>query len=208
MIGRRGRQTGFSLLELVVAMGLFTVIMGLVFKLVSESQQSFGRNQSAAEAHQNAEFAALRVTEILRAAGANPANIPSINVLSFIRHTTSGDATSVNILSDLNGNGTSNDNVEGALPFTSDYFILTSENVTLRHNEDAHTIELVDNTTDGSSSVTLAENIETFQVEILENSREAKVTITATPSVRFAKVAYGGESNHTVVTQTRLRNRF
>lgn len=208
MATERARQTGFSLLELILVLGLFSVIMGVVFHFVAQCQITFAANQTLAEAHQNADFASLRVAEILRGAGANPANLASINALSFLRYTDADSLTSVDILSDLNGDGSSNDNVEGSDEFTSQYYILSSENVTLQHNPDAQTIELVDNTADGSASVTLADHIRAFEVEILENSREARITITAGPSRRGVGDGSLLDTEYTVVSTVQLRNRF
>ena len=208
MTTSRTRQAGFSLLELVIATGLFTVVMGVVFQFVVQSQKSFAANQAVADAHENADFASLRVAEILRGAGANPANIPSINSLSFLKYTSPNNHSSVDILSDLNGNGNSNDNIDGSAEFSSRFYILTSENVTLRHNAWAQTIELVDHTAGASSSVTLVEHIKGFEVEILENSRDAKITITAGSSAGTANNLSSVDATYTVVSEVKLRNRF
>src|SRR5689334_9912736 len=93
-------QSGFSLLELVVSVAILGIIMGSAFQLMGTSQISFDRNQVQAEAHANADFAAGRVTEIIRGAMSNPANITLVN--PFLITQPDGE-TSIDIKSDLDG---------------------------------------------------------------------------------------------------------
>src|SRR4051794_2261778 len=101
-------EKGFSLMELVVAVGILMVVMAIAFKLASKSQTSANANQVLAQAHENAEFALSRVSEIIRSAGSNPTSVSTQNPLNFF---VSGSVSSVRILSDLNGDGDESDTV-------------------------------------------------------------------------------------------------
>src|SRR5262245_4848397 len=99
-------ERGFSLLELVITVAILTIVMGAAFQLVADSQASFDRNQLLAEAHQNADFAVLRVTELLRGAGTNPNGTTAITPTTFLTNRDVNNTTSTHqlrILSDLDG---------------------------------------------------------------------------------------------------------
>jgi prepilin-type N-terminal cleavage/methylation domain-containing protein len=213
-------ENGFSLIELVVVVAILTIIMGAAFQLMTNSQVSYDRNQILAEAHQNADFAVTRVSELLRGSGANPERNASINELDFIQNkqnpTDSFDPSIVRIRSDLNGDTDLDDRVTAS---GSQYFLLASEDVTLKYfqnpttvggrNIPGNTICIIDNTTGEGQGVPyiLAEHIVSFKCPVTPPiPAEVTVTIEAGPSRAVAP----GDPRYitfTRVMQIRLRNR-
>lgn len=214
-------QTGFSLLELVIAVGLMTIITGAGFNLMTRSQISFDANQIQAEAHANAAFALGRVTEIVRGAGANPSNVATVNALNFL---TNPDASSVRIKSDLNGDGDVRDRVEDAGGgASSQFFIVSSEDVTLKYyatdtvvngvTVQGRTIGMIDNTpltgttaTYDLTPVVIAQNILGFSCPAGTNPREVRLAVSAGPS-RSMQTSDPRFRSFAMETRIRLRNR-
>jgi prepilin-type N-terminal cleavage/methylation domain-containing protein len=214
-------EAGFSLLELVVVAAILTVIMGAAFGLMADSQESFDRNQILAEAHQNADFAVLRVTELLRSAGSNPNGITTVNSLTFLSNKDYG-STTVNtkllrILSDLDCDGFTTSRVSNS---GSQYYILSSEDVTLKYYQQettdqgvtvpAYSLCMKDNTAGSNPSqfvpVVLASNVLDFTCTVGSDPREVTVAITAGPSHPIPTT----DPRYVTFTRTseiRLRNR-
>jgi prepilin-type N-terminal cleavage/methylation domain-containing protein len=215
-----GKESGFSLLELVVSVAVMTVVMGTAFLLMTRSQVSFDANQIQAEAHENAAFGLNRVSEIVRGAGSNPSNIATVNALNFL---TNPDASSVRVKSDLNGDGDVTDRIEAGGGASSQYFIIASEDVTLRYYPTdttvngtlipGRTICMIDNTpltgTTGSYDLTpivIVQNVLDFSCPVGANPREIMLTITAGPS-RPMSQSDPRYRSYTTSTRIRLRNR-
>ena len=220
-------ERGFSLLELLVCIGILTVIMGAAFSLMNRSQTSFDRNQLLAEARANADFAILRVTEIIRGAGSNPEGDASINSLRAVTNypttsSTSPDLTLVRVRSDLNGDKDIEDRVDTTDPDFAPYFIIASEDVTIQHisvdttingvDVSGNTLILIDNTPDTDDEITqgvpvvLAQNVIEFSCPIEENPLEVTLTITAGPT-REMDPSNSRFVSFTRTMQIRLRNR-
>lgn len=216
------RSAGFSLLELVVVTGILTTVMGAAFSLLSESQTSFRRNRSLAEAHQNADFAIARVTELVRGAGANPSAAQTINNVKFFSNSASDGSVSdpgvVRLKADLNGNQTLVDRVETNSDGAASYYLLSSEDVTIRWYGAETTvlgvlipgrsIVLIDNTPGPGQGVpvVIATHIVDFSCPLSDNPREVTLTITGGPSMDIPETSPLFVS-FTRVTQIRLRNR-
>jgi prepilin-type N-terminal cleavage/methylation domain-containing protein len=208
---RRQLEHGFSLVELVVTVAILTVVMGAAFMLMTRSQTSFDANQSLAEAHQNADFAVNRITELIRGAGSNPDNIGTVDWLDFLNYVNDGDKTSIHIMSDLNGDGDFIDDVSEEAG--AQYFIMAAEDVYIQYNETDRTLELVNNVPGADTTpVTLAEHILFFEVELYrdmdgnENFKEARVTVEAGPS-RAIDAEDPRFRTFTTQSEIRLRNR-
>lgn len=213
-------EAGFSLLELVVAVGVLTVILGVAFSLMSSSQVSFDRNQLLAEAHQNTDFAVTRVTEILRGAGANPEGASTINSIRFITNqatdTSPADPTLVRIRSDLDGDGLLTGHVDPSINTEAAYYIIVSEDVTLQFYLNPTTIggvdipgrciTMTDNNASPAQPIVLAENIVGFSCPVVANPREVTLTIVGGPS-RPLLTTDPRYVTFTRVMQIRLRNR-
>jgi prepilin-type N-terminal cleavage/methylation domain-containing protein len=213
-------EGGFSLIEIVVVVGILTIIMGAAFHLMVNSQESYDRNLILAEANQNADFATIRVAELIRGAGSNPNGTSSINSLNFITNKQNdGDEQNtalVRMKADLNGNGTVTDLVDTAIG--SDYFLLVAEDVTLQwFAEDttvngvdvpANTICLIHNVGDDAGTpIVLAQHIVNFSCPVNPPvPEELTVTIEAGPS-RPMPVTDPRYITFTRTMQIRLRNR-
>lgn len=216
----RSAHPGFSLLELVVVIGILTIVMGAAFQLMTTSQLGFDRNVTFAEAHENADFAVMRVTELVRSAGSNPAGLSTINTLNFISNketdTSTPDPHVVRIRSDLNCDRDVNDRADSSDP--AQYYMLGSEDVTIKFFPDAATVGgvdipaqtlcLVDNTPGPGQGVphVVAQNIVDFSCPVGADPREVTLTVTAGPS-RPMSTGDARYVSFTRVTQIRLRNR-
>ena len=199
----RASQAGFSLLELLLVVGMITVTMGATMSLLVSSQRVYSAEQATADAQENARFALSRLSEILRGAGNNPASIQTFNPLTSTSVSNNGTPVApgtagnqVRVFADYNGNGTFNDNI------SSSDNIISSENVTLRLS--AAGIEMVDNTPGGVVSP-LAQDIQSLAFTESPDRRSITITVTA----RSAR-AIPGETGFRTTTATgrvRLRNR-
>ena len=54
---QRSRGSGFTLIELIVAVGLMAIMMTMVIQVFGQAQQSFNMGRASVEAHQNARAA-------------------------------------------------------------------------------------------------------------------------------------------------------
>lgn len=200
---RRAAQAGFSIFELVIAVGLTTLLMGSISMMLVNSQRVYGAEQANADAQENARFAILRLSEIIRGAGNNPASIQTFNPLTSTTVTNSGAAVSpgmagnqISIFADYNGNGTFNDNI------AANDNVISSENVTLRLSET--TIQMVDNTPGGVTSP-LVQDIQSVSFTEAADRRSVTITVTA-----LSPRAVPGDSRFRTATLTgvvQLRNR-
>lgn len=216
------RSAGFSLLELVVVTGILTIVMGAAFTILGDSQTSFNRNRYLAEAHQNADFAIVRVTELIRGAGANPSSSQTINSLRFFSNAeTDGGPNSPNVVrlkADLNGNQTVVDRVETGSGSAANYYLLSSEDVTIKWygvettvlgvTIPGHSVALIDNTPGAGQGVpvVIATHVIDFSCPASVNPREVTLTITGGPSTEIPETSPLFVS-FTRVMQIRLRNR-
>ena len=64
-----GRQRGFTLIEVLIAMAVFSLLMTGVFTLYSSNSSAFNRSLSKAESRQNARIALDSLARELRMAG-------------------------------------------------------------------------------------------------------------------------------------------
>jgi prepilin-type N-terminal cleavage/methylation domain-containing protein len=216
-------EAGFSLVELVVGVGILSVLMGAAFTLMARGQQSYDANQLLTQSHQNAEFAVQRVSEIIRGSGCNPTNASTVNALQFVQ---SGNTTSsIRVKSDMNGDGTFTDLVtssttSSAWAIDPKYLILSAEDVTIEYYATATTVTVASSTVDiPARSITIkdnsaptptpyviAQNIMDFQAVLSADSREVLLTITAGPNTPFSATDPRYRS-YTTGTRIRLRNR-
>jgi prepilin-type N-terminal cleavage/methylation domain-containing protein len=170
-------QAGFSMLELVIAVALSALLMGSISSLLLQSQRVYGAEQANADAQENARFAVLRLGEIIRGAGNNPASIQTFNPLTSTTVTNGGAAVTpgtagnqITVFADYNGNGTFNDNIAA-----SDN-IISSENVTLRLA--GTTIQMVDNTPGGVTNP-VVQDIQSVSFTEAADRRSVTITVTA-----------------------------
>jgi Tfp pilus assembly protein PilW len=216
---KNSREAGFSLIELVIGVGILTVIMGAAFNLMVHGQRSFDSNQILAQSHQNAEFAVQRVSEIIRGAGCNPTNVSTVNALQFVQNT--GSTASIRVKSDMNGDGDFTDLVTtsssaNAWAISPQYLILSAEDVTIAYYATAtvvgsatipgRTITIMDNTASTPAPVVIAQNITAFQAVPSADQREVVLSITAGPNPPFLPTDPRFRT-YSTGSRIRLRNR-
>ncbi|HLG13213.1 MAG TPA: prepilin-type N-terminal cleavage/methylation domain-containing protein [Blastocatellia bacterium] len=204
-------ESGFSLMELTVALGVLTVVIGVTFSLLNSFQTSYRYEEAYADAQRNARFAVARLNEIIRSAGSNPTAKTTVNPTNFAvlldPKTISGTAvtsSSIQLRSDLNGDGLNTTTVSS----NSDV-IVTSENVTLRFDADNRRIVMDDNTVSPPFSVPIADNIRSITFTDPNGSsntnKAIRIQVIAIPAgvpdgdPRYREVSYSAT--------IRLRNR-
>jgi prepilin-type N-terminal cleavage/methylation domain-containing protein len=214
-------EHGFSLIELMIVVAILTIITGAAFALMQRTQESFDRNQLLAEAHQNADFAVVRVTELVRGAGCNPRQISAINEQNLVSNKDYGSSTVnthlLRMLADLDCDGAVISRVSSS---GSQYYILSSEDVTLKYFDvqttdhsvvvPAHSLCMIDNTPGSNPDqfvpVVLASNIIGFDCTVGSDPRTITLTVTAGPSKNVSP----NDPRYVTFTRTcdiRLRNR-
>jgi prepilin-type N-terminal cleavage/methylation domain-containing protein len=205
------KESGFSLIELTVALFVLTVVMAIAFSLLNRFQQTYRYEEAYADAQRNARFAMARLNEVIRSAGTNPTATTSVNPTDFAvllpPTTVSGTAvtsSSIQLRSDLNG-----DTLNTSTLAAGDV-IVTSENVTLKLDQANRQIVMVDNTPAANgSSIPIADNISSITFTDLngatKTNKAIQVRLVAIPSgiangdPRYREVSYTGV--------IRLRNR-
>jgi len=196
-------ESGFSLLELTVALGVLTVVMGAAVMLLNNFQKASRASEIYAEAERNGRFAVSRLNEIIRSAGCNPTSLTSVNNTAFLTFPGGSGGSSVRLLSDLDGDGVFNSSVSS----NSDV-IVTSEDVTLQLN--GNSLQLVDNTPAPAgttrSPITIADDIRSVSFTDPDGTAHSVVVdIVAMPTgIRT------GDANYIEIefkSNIRLRNR-
>jgi type II secretory pathway component PulJ len=203
-------QSGFSLLEVTIALMMLTTVVGIAFSLLNRFQQSYRYEEAYADAQRNARFAMARLNEVIRSAGTNPTATTAVNPTDFAvllpPTSISGTAvssSSLQLKSDLNGDTLNTSSLSAG------DVIVTSENVTLQLNQTTSQIVMVDNTPSGSGAIPIADNIRAITFtdpDGASNTNKAiQVSLVAIPSgvaagdPRYREVKYTGV--------IRLRNR-
>lgn len=78
MRGRGQSALGFTLLELLVAMGIFLIICGVMFELLDMSQKRYNSETQLTAAYQEARLAVDQITRDFNVAGFPPAGVYSV----------------------------------------------------------------------------------------------------------------------------------
>lgn len=207
------KESGFSLIELTVALFVLTAVMAIAFSLLNRFQQTYRYEEAYADAQRNARFAMARLNEVIRSAGTNPTATTSVNPTDFAvllpPTTTSGIAvssSSIQLKSDLNGD------TQNTSTLAAGDVIVTSEDVTLKLDPDPAKRQLimVDNTPAANgSAIPIADNIRSITFTDLNGAIKSNEAI----QVRLVAVPAGiadGDPRYREVSYTgviRLRNR-
>jgi Tfp pilus assembly protein PilW len=203
-------EGGFSLIEVTIALLVLTTVVGIAFSLLNRFQQSHRYEEAYADAQRNARFALARLNEVIRSAGTNPTATTAVNPTDFAvllpPTTISGTAvssSSLQLKSDLNGDTLNTSSLSAG------DVIVTSENVTLRLDQAANQIVMVDNTPTGNGAIPIADNIRSITFTdpngTSNTNKAIQVSLIAVPSgiligdPRYREVSYTGV--------IRLRNR-
>ena len=188
----KNRESGFSLIELLIAMTLGLVVLGAISSVFLGQRQTYGTQEQITDMVQTARAAMDMMSREIRIAGYNPANA-GFNGITY-------DSSQLQIQADINGDGnTSSD---------------PNENITYTY--DAENFRIDRNT--GSGGQPFAENIEAFNFVYLEadgttevntfadtgNIRQIQITITA----RTSKIdrALGDYRRYTLTSLVTPRN--
>jgi prepilin-type N-terminal cleavage/methylation domain-containing protein len=196
-------ENGFSLLELTVALGVLTVVMGAAVMLLNNFQNASRASEIYAEAERNGRFAVSRLNEIIRSAGCNPTSLTSVNTAAFLNFPNGNGSSSVRLLSDLDGDGLFVSSVS-----SSTDVIVTSEDVTLQLT--GNSLQLIDNTPPPvgvtRSPVTIADDVKSITFTDPDGTAHSVVVdLVAMPTGIRA-----GDANYIEIefkSTIRLRNR-
>jgi prepilin-type N-terminal cleavage/methylation domain-containing protein len=203
-MGTKTNQSGFSLLEVTIALTIITVILGIAFSVLNRFQVNYRYEMGFVDAQRNGRFATARLSEIIRSAGTNPTGKTAVNWLTFVDLGGSNPSSTLTLKSDLDGDGATSSTLQ-----SSNDVIIASENVTLRLNTSTNTIEMVDNNLASTSDrrvVPIAENIRSITFSDPDGTRrEVHVTLLAIPSGIPTSDPQYREVEFT--TTIRLRNR-
>jgi prepilin-type N-terminal cleavage/methylation domain-containing protein len=203
-------ERGFSLIEIMVAMMMLTVVTGVAFSLLHTFQSSYKYEEAHADAQRNGRFALARLNEIIRSAGTNPTANITVNPTNFAvlqNPTTSGSArtsSSIRLKSDLNGDGLNTANVSANTDV-----IVTAEDVMLRLDAVNRQVIMDNYTTSPVTSTPIADGIASLTFTdpngATNTNKTIIVTLVAVPNgipqgdSRYREVSYSAS--------IRLRNR-
>lgn len=188
---------GFTLIEMVVALGLSLVTVGAVYSLYVSELRAQNVREDRLEMQQQARVVVDVVSREVLMAGYDPRGVNSDMDLTNDFHGITYDSDRLIIKADLNGNGLIADANESIM------FVSNSKTHTLRRNT-------------GGGNQPFGENIESFLVEYFDqegnptvdsaNIRQVKVTVTARTEDPDLKYVLNG-GYRTVTLESRLTPR-
>lgn len=206
-MGRRqsvtGGSAGFTLLELLIVMGLFLVVMAGVYTTYQSQQRSYVAQEQVAEMQQNLRAGMFYLSQAIRMAGYDPefTNIPGMvdEMPGFSGAGATCDATNIAFTLDDNANRLIDAN--------------DTEMVAFRLNDK---MELQKFSTGAITWQTVAENIETLNFTYLDatgaattnlvNVRSVQVAMTARASYRDPDLPGDGYRRRTLNSRIQCRN--
>jgi len=149
------RENGFSLIELLFAMAIFLIILAAATSAFISQRKSYKAQEQVAEMTQGARAAMDMLSNEIRQAGYNPANISNFVGIPY-------SASQLQLLADLNGDGDTSDPNEKII-YTYD-----SDNLRINRNDV--------NTEDVAHP--FAENVQNRTVKYFEGDGVTKVSST------------------------------
>jgi Tfp pilus assembly protein PilW len=214
---RRTGETGFSLLELLLAMTISVSIMGSMVLVTGQLQRSYYSQIEGAAVQQEARFALDWIMRELASAGNNPMSIstgtcPAAGtVFRGLRRDPNADSVQndIRIHADLNGNG-----LLGGL--TTATCTEAGEDVTISLNTTTNTIQRRDNnntllgTQDMSDSVITGLTfayLDTNRVATTADAAIAFVRVTITSRTTTINNNTGQQQTFTEIGEVRVRTR-
>ncbi len=163
----KDNEQGFTMVELVVALTISLVLMGIAVKIFLVQQKAYNVQEQLSEMQQNIRAAMDMIVRETKMAGYNPTEA-SFNGITY-------DTSQLRILADLDGNGAA-----------------TSTNEDITYSYDGTDSQIVRDI--GAGGQPVAENIQSFTFDYLDANgtsttdtdaiRQIKITITG----RTAKV--------------------
>ncbi len=175
LTGPTAGQSGFSLVEFLLASLVLLVISAAVFSMMAETQRTASYQTEVQAVQDNTRLAMDTVEHYIRQAANDPRSVGVVGV-------TITSANQVNLKSDITGSaGGDKGDPDGDC---SD----SGEDVTIRYNSSARSIEVVPS---GGSAQTIANYISAFSMQYFD----ASGTATASgASVRRIRVTISGAS--------------
>ena len=149
------RENGFSLIELLFAMAIFLIILAAATSAFISQRKSYKAQEQVAEMTQGARSAMGMLSNEIRQAGYNPANISNFVGIPY-------SASQLQLLADLNGDGDTSDPNEKII-YTYD-----SDNLRINRN-DVNTEDM---------AYPFAENVEDFSFTYFQGDGVTPVTDT------------------------------
>ncbi len=193
-------ESGFSLVEFLISTLVLLLVATAVFAMLAETQRAASYQTEVQAVMDNSRVALETLERILRQAGNNPrgAVLTPITIVS---------PSEVQIQSDLTGSATPDKG-------DPDGDILDSgENITIRHNAGAQTIEVIPN---GGSAMAVANHISAFAIDWFDATgtvtvdgaaaTRARIRLTATTTIRDPQTGqvFGMQQACDVQIQSRL----
>ena len=149
-------QNGFSLIELLCAMGIFLVVLGAISSVFIIQRKSYDVQEQVAEMTQGARSSTEMLSTEIRQAGYNPANISGFVGIPY-------SASQLQLFADLNGDG-------DTLDAPNENIIYTYDGTNLRINRnDVNTEDVVH---------PFAENVQSYTVKYFEGDGVTEVLST------------------------------
>ena len=156
------RQAGFTLIEVLLATTITSVIMGGIVLVTSQLSRSYYSQLDGAAVQQESRFALDWIVRTLTSAGNNPNSTLLVtspcpaagNTFRAIRRNPNGDANQddIRIHSDLNGNGLLGGAATGTCPEAN-------EDVTIALNTLTSTITMDDNNTTAVAAFDMTDSV-------------------------------------------------
>lgn len=175
--GKKNRSQGFTLVELLIAMGVGTVVLAALSNVLIMQNESHSVQEQVAEMQQNGRAAIEMICRELRQAGCDPGGSA----------TTAGIATagsnSITFRQDLNGDGDTSDADESIT------YSLYTESGVQKLGRDT-----------GSGNVAVAENIDSLSFSYWDGSGVVTATLANIREIRIVAVSETAEPdpNYTV----------
>jgi type IV pilus assembly protein PilW len=197
--GISGRASGFSLVELLVAMAIGLVVLGAIYSVFTIQNKTFSKQEQIVEMQQNARAAMDMMSREIRMAGYDPTEV---NFDSNPSNNFSGvtvNASQLQVQADLDGNGA----------------IDTSSEENIVYAFDAGNKKITRNI--GAGAQSFFENVDSFTFAYLDGSgnvtaastsvRQIRITLTGrTAKPDPAYTANGGYRTYALTSVVALRN--
>jgi prepilin-type N-terminal cleavage/methylation domain-containing protein len=226
---RRASEAGFTLVELLVAVAVSSLVLGGAVMVATQVQQGYGQQLDTASSEQEARYALDWIQRLLRQAGSDPYNVrtqaespclpsgllPSVNgfppVMRDPNH--NGNDEDIRIFSDANPpNGT----VGGPGPAPTGCNE-AGEDMTISYDAANRVITLTDNNTPLVGAVTMTDTVvsslrftymDRNLVPTTTMATLAWVRVTVTTQAKMRDRQTGGFPTYTLSVDVRLRPRW
>jgi hypothetical protein len=186
------REAGFSLIELLIAMGLTVAVMGAAVSVANTVQRTYQHQLHDATVEQEARYALDWMSRAIVSAGSNPygvnvTNCPAVGTpVLAIRIDPDGDGTDDDLRIQTDA-GTPNGLIVGQAGACNE----ANEDITIAHDLFNRVITRFDAAVD-AAPIAMTDGIFT---RLQFTYRDANLVITPTPgSVRFIRIAVDGRS--------------